>query len=69
MNKCPCKDCHDRRLKCHADCAKYLEWAARKRAVHQAERQHRINEGQVMELNSKSVLRTLYGYNLGKWRK
>ena len=24
----PCKDCPDRRLKCHADCEKYAEYNA-----------------------------------------
>ena len=31
----PCKGCEKRHFKCHADCAEYLEWAAKDRELRQ----------------------------------
>ena len=41
-NKCPCKDCLDRRLFCHSMCRCYKSWAEeeeKKQAAKRAERE------------------------------
>lgn len=31
--KAPCKNCKDRKLKCHADCERYLKWCKKKEEI------------------------------------
>lgn len=44
MNYCPCKDCKDRVVGCHAECGKYAEFLVTDKAIKDAMREQKKDE-------------------------
>lgn len=44
MKGAPCGRCDERRVGCHAECEKYLTWAAERRKALEADHRKRIAE-------------------------
>lgn len=51
----PCKDCKDRRFKCHSECGEYQTWAKRRSAELKAANKERMINAQVFDIISKGV--------------
>lgn len=44
--KCPCKDCKDRAVNCHAECERYGEYAREREAIRKARQDAKIADSE-----------------------
>lgn len=51
--RCPCKDCKDRAVNCHAGCERYGEYAREREAIRKA----RQDENALSEMHTKKALK------------